>query len=128
MPGPARAGAIVYAKQLDALSRFYQAVLGMQPLLQDDTHHVIENADAQLLIHAIPAGIASTIEITVPPALREDQAIKLFFTVPSLSQAAAVAEPLGGGVFGPTYEVLGLHLRNAYDPEGNIFQLRAPAL
>jgi hypothetical protein len=41
MPGPARAGALIYAKRLDALSRFYQALLGMAVRVQDAEHHVL---------------------------------------------------------------------------------------
>lgn len=126
MPGPARAGALIYAKHLHALSAFYQALLGMKPLAQDAEHHVLENADLQLVIHAIPAHIASTFEIAVPPEPRQEQAIKLFFTVDSLADAEQQARALGGGVLGPVYEGPGFEARNAFDREGNVFHLRAP--
>ena len=35
MSGPARAGALIYARHLEALSSFYQNLLAMQPLAQD---------------------------------------------------------------------------------------------
>lgn len=35
MPGPARAGALIYARHLEALSSFYRNLLEMQPLAQD---------------------------------------------------------------------------------------------
>ena len=127
MPGPARAGALIYAKDLERLSHFYQTLLSMQLLSADSEHHVIESADIQLVIHAIPPHIAATIAIATPPEPREEQAIKLFFTVPSLSRAETVAASLGGKLFGQEYAGPGFKVRNAYDPEGNILQVRENA-
>ena len=127
MPGPARAGALIYAKDLVRLSQFYQTLLSMQLRSADSEHHVIESVDIQLVIHAIPPHIAATFEIAVPTVPREAQAIKLFFTVHSLSSAEAVAESLGGKLFGREYAGPGLKARNGYDPEGNIFHLRENA-
>lgn len=128
MPGPARAGALIYAKDLQSLSGFYQQVLGMRVLRADDEHHVIESADMQLIIHAIPPHIAATFAIASPPQLREEQAIKLYFTVPTLVAAESTAKELGGALFGPVYPGPGFKVRNGYDPEGNIFQLRENVL
>lgn len=125
MPGPRPAGALIYAKDLDRLSGFYQSVLGMTVLTSDDTHHVIENADAQLIIHAIPVHIAETFTISVPPEPREEAAIKLFFTVSSLSATEAIVERGGGLMLGQTYDVGDMVVRNGCDVEGNIFHLRA---
>ena len=124
MPGPSQAGALIYAKDLACLSHFYQTVLAMQLLVADAEHHVIESADIQLVIHAIPAHIAATFEIATPPEPREEQAIKLFFTVASLASAEAAAASLGGAVLGQTYVGPGFSVWNAMDPEGNIFQMR----
>jgi predicted enzyme related to lactoylglutathione lyase len=124
MPDPARIGALIYAKDLERLSVFYRQLLGMRLLHADAEHHVIDSADMQLIIHAIPSHIAATIPISSPPEPREEQAIKLFFTVPSLSAAAAVASSHGGSLFGDAMADRGFRVRNGYDPEGNIFQLR----
>ena len=124
MPGPARAGALIYAHDLQRMSVFYQAVLGLQLLTADDQHQVLESADTQLILHAIPAAIAATFTIDRPPAIREEQAIKLFFSVDSLADAGTTADRLGGGLIGPEYAGPGFVLRNAYDPEGNVLQLR----
>jgi len=124
MPGPARAGALIYAKDLLRLSQFYQQLLGMRLLHADEDHQVIESADLQLIIHAIPAHIASTFTIATPPQPREEQAIKLFFTVDSLSAARTLAHSLGGALFDKTYSGPGFQVRNGCDPEGNILQLR----
>ncbi|WP_313951602.1 glyoxalase/bleomycin resistance/dioxygenase family protein [Accumulibacter sp.] len=124
MPGPAKAGALIYAKDLERLSHFYQTLLSMQVLCADREHHVIESADIQLVIHAIPPRIAARFSIATPPVPREEQSLKLFFTVPSLSGAETVAASLGGALFGQEYAGPGFKVRNGYDPEGNIFQVR----
>jgi predicted enzyme related to lactoylglutathione lyase len=124
VPDPARAGALIYARNLECLSAFYQTLLGMNVLYRDADHHLLGSPDAQLIIHAIPARIADTFEITVPPMLREEQAIKLFFTVSDLDAAQATAQALGGGVCASVQEEPGFRACNAFDPEGNILRLR----
>ena len=124
MPGPARAGALIYAKDLPRLSQFYKQLLAMQLLLADDEHHVLESADFQLIVHAIPPHIAAGITLTEPPALREDTAVKLFFSVSDLAAEAAVMVRLGGCLFEPMWPGPGFAVRNGCDPEGNVFQLR----
>ncbi|CAM3861087.1 MULTISPECIES: VOC family protein [Aeromonas] len=124
MPGPARAGALIYARDLGLLTHFYRTLLQMDIRSQDAAFVVMENDDIQLLIHAIPESIACDIDIQVPPQLREQGAIKLFFTVPSLAWAEARAADLGGGLLPQQWPGPGFVLRNAFDPEGNILQLR----
>ncbi len=127
MPGPARAGAVIYAKDLSRLVQFYSAVLQAHALYQDAEYAVLQPADMQLVIHAIPAHIASTFEISSPPAARESQAIKLFFTVPSIAWARTVAQAAGGQVHGQVWQGQGFSACNAMDPEGNILQVREAA-
>lgn len=124
MPGPARAGALIYARDIGLLTHFYRTLLQMDIRSQDAAFVVMENDDIQLLIHAIPESIACDIDIQVPPQLREQGAIKLFFTVPSLAWAEARAADLGGGLLPQQWPGPGFVLRNAFDPEGNILQLR----
>lgn len=124
-PNPSRAGVLIYAKNLQAMSTFYQRLLGMRVLLSDDEHVVLESLDCQLILHAIPAQIADHIVIAVPPQLREEQAIKPYFTVQGLTDAEAKAGELGGRLFGPVWNGPGFQMRNACDVEGNVIQLRA---
>lgn len=124
MPGPARAGALIYTKDLLRVSQFYQQLLEMRPLLADASHHVLESADFQLIIHAIPAHIAATFSIASPPEPREETAIKLFFSIPKFATAQAIAQNLGGQLFAQEWSGPGFRVRNGCDPEGNIFQLR----
>jgi predicted enzyme related to lactoylglutathione lyase len=124
MSGPARAGLFLYAKDLQRLAGFYEAVLGMSQAHASEDIVVLNSPDIQLIVHAIPPAIAETITITIPPERREDSAMKFFFTVPSIATAAAIAANLGGEVFPEQWSGRGFHVRNAVDPEGNVFQVR----
>lgn len=126
MTGPARAGVLIYAKDLARVSTFYERVLGASVLHADAEHRVIQSPDAQLVIHAIPPPYADAVVITSPPEPREQQAIKPFFTVQSLAVAERVAEECGGLVRGPVWPGPGFRARNVCDPEGNIVHLREP--
>jgi len=127
MAGPARAGALVYARDLARVSKFYEEVLQMRRVLADADHHVLESPDLQLIVHAIPAHVAASIAIGSPPAPREEAAIKLFFTVASFADAAAVAASLGGMLYEQEWAGPGFKVRNGCDPEGNIVQFRERA-
>lgn len=127
MPNPARAGALIYALDLNRLSVFYQQLMGMRVVHADADHHIIASDDMQLILHAIPPHIATTIQLTSPPEPREDQSIKLFFTVPNLHESEKLAKQFGGALFGTEYSGPGFKVRNGYDPEGNIFHLRESA-
>lgn len=106
------------------MAAFYEALLGMRRLPAAADHAVLQSPDIELVVHAIPERIASTVTIASPPELREDTAIKLFFTVPSLAEARRLAPGLGGTVFADVWSGAGFRAVNGYDPEGNIFQLR----
>ena len=124
MTSPARAGAVIYAVDMARMAAFYETLLGMERRSAAADHAVLHAPDFELIVHEIPALIASTITIASPPDLREDTAIKLFFTVPSLSESQRLAATVGGEVFDETWEGDGFLARNGRDPEGNIFQVR----
>jgi len=56
--------------------------------------------------------------------LRESSAIKFFFTVASIEAAQAAARQHGGDILSEQWVGPGFVVRNAHDPEGNIFQVR----
>lgn len=124
MAGPARTGVLIYAKHLEPMSAFYEALLGARVLMADPQHRVLQSPDVQLIIHAIPPQFAADIRIRQPPQPREEQAIKPFFTVASLAEAERQALELGGVVCGPLWPGPGMQVRNVADPEGNIVHLR----
>ncbi|TYK72574.1 glyoxalase/bleomycin resistance/dioxygenase family protein [Comamonas sp. Z3] len=124
MPGPAAAGVLIYAKDFQALARFYEQVLDMQRLHEDEHIIVLESAALQLLIHALPAEIAARVQVGKPPQRRADVALKFFVTVPAIAEAASVVQALGGQVFDERWQGPGFAVCNAMDSEGNVFQLR----
>ena len=124
MPGAARVGALIYAKDALRLSSFYRGVLQAQELHAEPEYVVLQSADIQLVVHAIPAHVASTFEIASPPEPREEAATKLFFTVPSIAWARGRVANLGGVVRGQVWRGQGFSACNATDPEGNVFQVR----
>lgn len=127
MTAPARAGAVLYAKDAAVLAEFYRQLLAAQQLHAEPAYFVLQSPDVQLVLHAIPEPIASTFVIASPPEPREDAAIKLFFTVPSIELARETAERFGGVVHGQAWEGDGFTACDAMDPEGNVFQLRETA-
>jgi len=124
---PARAGIFIYAKDPDRLSGFYESVLGMTAAHRTDQMVVLRSPDLQLIVHATPPEVASGFGITNPPQLRDNAAIKFFCTVPSLSGAQESAQAFGGQVLPEQWNGPGFVVRNAFDPEGNIFQIREAA-
>ena len=126
MTAPLRAGTLIYAKDLALLASFYRHLLSMSEVHASDELVVLRSPDAELIVHQIPAHIAATFVVESPPVLREDTAIKPFFAVASFSEAQARATSMGGALFGPQHEGPGFRITNAYDPEGNIMQLREP--
>ena len=126
-PAPARAGIFIYAKDPDRLSGFYQSVLGMTAAHRTDQMVVLRSPDLQLIVHAMPSQVASQVVITSPPQLRDSAAIKFFCTVPCLSSARESAQSFGGQVLAEQWQGPGFVVRNACDPEGNIFHVRQSA-
>ncbi|MFR9717818.1 glyoxalase/bleomycin resistance/dioxygenase family protein [Aeromonas diversa] len=124
MTKAARAGALIYVSDLGKQLHFYRTLLGMDVLHQDAEYAVLDHADAQLVLHVIPPAYADNVALTTPPTLREQCAIKLFFSVPSLARAEIMADDLGGGVLAQQWRGPGFVVRNAFDPEGNVLQLR----
>ena len=122
--GPARAGVFIYARDPQRLAEFYLHVLGMVRMRQTAEMLILRSPDLQLIIHAMPPEVGAALTIESPPRLRDDAAIKFFCTVGSLAEAAAQASSDGGGVLPDEWQGPGFVVRNAYDPEGNIFQVR----
>jgi predicted enzyme related to lactoylglutathione lyase len=127
MSGPARAGILVYASDVCRLADFYVAVLGMTPLRRTDELVILGSPDLQLVVHALPADVAPRAVIPAPTTPRVDAAFKFFHTVPSLERAGETVRAHGGALLPGQWHGPGFVVRNAVDPEGNVFHLRAPS-
>ena len=76
MPGPANAGVFVYAFDPGRVAQFYVAVLGMRLLRRTGELIVLENADLQLLVHAVPPEARAAATPATPPRPRWNSALK----------------------------------------------------
>lgn len=119
-------GAVIYAKDLSKVSCFYEQLLQSIATHAEDNYTILELPHFQLVIHAIPAQIASTFEIANPPARRGETAIKLMLPVTNISKARDIAASLGGHIDAANYEWEFQHCRicDGHDPEGNVIQVR----
>ena len=121
MPGPARAGAMDYARDVERLAAFYAALLSMARLHVTRELVVLESPDFQLVVHAMPP--AAAVQASAQHGARLS-AVKLFFTVASIADARTIAAALGGEVALEQWRGPGFRVCNARDPEGNVFQVR----
>jgi predicted enzyme related to lactoylglutathione lyase len=123
------AGAVVFAKDLHRVAKFYEEILPMVVSHAEDDHIVLESPGSQLVVLAIPEQIAASIEISTPPARRTETPIKLFFYVTSIAEARAKAASLGGEL-NPRkgeWQARGFRACDGHDPEGNVVQFRESA-
>ncbi|NQE50503.1 hypothetical protein RB25_17510 [Herbaspirillum rubrisubalbicans] len=121
-----KAGAVLFAKDVARLAAFYAQVLAVVPKHAHAEKVVIEAEDFLLVIHAIAQDVATKVEISTPPVLRENVPVKLFLPVRSLKQARLSAQQLGGGMKPVEAEWSGPDFRacDGFDPEGNVVQFR----
>lgn len=124
-----RPSVVIFAKNVDALARFYRETAEMTEVHRDRDHVVLNEEGFQLVVHGIPKKIAARIEITSPPEVREETPIKICLPVSSIEHARTKAAELGGRI-GPKSEewaARGFRACDGYDPEGNVFQVRESA-
>jgi predicted enzyme related to lactoylglutathione lyase len=123
-------GAVLFAKDLPRLAKFYEGVAGLSVAHSEPEVIVLESSHQQLVLHCIPPRVAQTIEISSPPKLRTDTAVKLVFAVASICEARANAAAFGGGVNPKKkeFEARGFRACDGYDPEGNVIQFREHVL
>lgn len=124
-----RAGAVLYAKNLDRVAAFYSAIPGFRAADRDNEHVRIESSAFQLVVLQMPEHAASGIAIADPPARRSDAAIKLVLFVPSIAAVRASAPSLGAALNGVDGEwsFNGWRVCDGLDPEGNVIQFRERA-
>ena len=126
MAHPSKPGAVLYAKDVAPVCRFYSEVAGLELIHAEDDHVVLESQAFQLVILAVPPDIAATFDVATPPVRRTDTPIKLVFPVASIGAARAAAMLLGGEL-NPAervWEYQGCKVCDGHDPEGNVVQFR----
>ena len=123
-------GAVIYAKDIASVSRFYAEIAGLAVSHQESGFIVLESPGFQLVVVAIPAHIAAQVQVASPPERREDTAVKLIFLVPSIAAARSTAARLGGALneAGREWQFQSYRVCDGNDPEGNVIQFRENAL
>ncbi len=126
MPYGSKAGAVIYAKDLERVSKFYQVILGPKEVQIEADHMIFETPMFQLVILSIPEIISKGIEITDPPIRRTETPIKLVFFVPSINNVRQAVMKLGGELDPPEneWQFQGHSVCDGHDPEGNVIQFR----
>ncbi|QNM95181.1 VOC family protein [Chitinimonas koreensis] len=117
---------VIYAKDVARVAAFYELTLAL-PLLETGPGFILLGSGAiELAVVQIPDAIATEIDISTPPYLREETPLKFSFLVRDLEQVQRLAMAAGGGTqpLGAAWHWRGqLHL-DGHDPEGNIVQFR----
>lgn len=124
-----RAGAVLYAKNVARVGAFYAGIADMTVTHTEADHVVLESPSLQLVVVAIPAAVAATIDIADPPQRRTDTPIKLALAVANLAAARRAAPTLGGELNPVEREWVYRQHRvcDGHDPEGNVVQFRVRA-
>jgi len=122
-------GCVIFAKNIDEVAKFYQAVFNLTELSADNSHKVLGNNSLELLIHAIPKEIADNINIESPPAIRENTAMKPVYIVDSLDAVRIACKGTSGGLKpdSQAFEFRNMKVLDGWDPEGNVFQVKQVA-
>lgn len=118
------ASAMIFVKDLDRMAGFYTDTLGLKPVEETRLENWVEfeGAGARFSLHAIPAAIASQIQIASPPQPREQGAVKLSFEVGDAAAEIQRLEALGVPLLRRPWGAV-----DAVDPEGNVFGIVSKA-
>jgi predicted enzyme related to lactoylglutathione lyase len=119
MTSKPKPSAVVFAKDVARVTKFYEELLSMAIVHADEAHIVLDAETFQLVVHAIPKAIAESFEVTIPPQVREEMPVKLCLPVSSIAAARSRAQALGGMVKPEANEWQARSFRacDGYDPE-----------
>lgn len=118
-------GAVLYAKEMERLIRFYVAIGGEQTDGSEGEFAVISKLHTELIILQAPKEIASRIAIDNPPLVRTSTPIKPILEVSSIDEALMILPDFGGQLV-PGVERWKFRkylVQDIVDPEGNVLQL-----
>jgi predicted enzyme related to lactoylglutathione lyase len=125
---PIRQGLVVFAKNKDRVSAFYQHTLQLAVVENERSHDLLQGPGVEVVVHAIPAGMAKKIQIAQPPQPREDTPFKPTFYVPDLDAVRVAVQATGGWLKAAdkAWHFRGATVLDGHDPEGNIVQFKQP--
>ncbi len=121
-----KSAAVIYAKDLLRVSKFYQEVLEFEEVHFEEDHVILESPVLQLVVLTIPELIAKEIEISDPPVRRSETPIKLVFFIPNIESLRQAVVELGGALDPgeDEWQFQGHKVCDGNDPEGNVLQFR----
>ena len=120
--------AVIYAIDLGRMVDFYRT-LGLEvDELEHGDYAVLLGPAIELSIVQMPERLAAQIDTSNPAEARSDVRLKLAFTVSSIDETVEAARLLGGPIKDDSkrWQFRGHDVQDAIDPEGNVYQLRAP--
>ncbi|MGH1464719.1 MAG: VOC family protein [Cognatishimia sp.] len=118
-------GAVLYAKTLENLRRFYLGLGGRLIEGVDGEFAAIATSDAELIILQTPERIASQIVIETPPEIRTAMPVKPIVNVASIEEVLQNLPDLGGMIVpgSSQWRFRQYLVQDIVDPEGNVIQL-----
>jgi predicted enzyme related to lactoylglutathione lyase len=121
-------GMCIFAKNIEAVSAFYQQTLDLKIQESDKTHYLLVGKGQEVVVHAISKAYADSIQIETPPVPRDDTAIKPTFVVKDLAVVREAVEKTGGFLkpLKQAWRFRGFIVLDGWDPEGNIVQFKQP--
>ncbi|HOX88493.1 MAG TPA: hypothetical protein P5024_04135 [Burkholderiaceae bacterium] len=124
----AQQGLVVFAKDKQRVSEFYQQTLGLAVVESDSSHDLLRGGGYEVVVHAIPARYAAEITIAQPPEPRDETPFKPTFVVASLAEVRRAAEATHGFLKpeAGAWHFRGHTVLDGWDPEGNIVQFKQP--
>jgi len=120
------ASLVVFSTDVGRLAAFYEVVFGGRPNVEPAGDIRIVSDREEVLIHSIPKSIADRIEISIPPAPRDNSPLKPVFDVSSLAVALEAVQATGGVVTNRSFTNEGITRHDVLDSDGNVIQLRCP--
>jgi predicted enzyme related to lactoylglutathione lyase len=119
-------GLVVFAKDKQRVSSFYQQTLGLEVLESDSSHDLLRGQGYDVVVHSIPEPYAAGITIASPPEPREETPFKPTFVVSSLAVLRRAVEATGGYLKpeAGAWRFRGHIVLDGWDPEGNIVQFK----
>ena len=122
------ASLVIFSSNVPRLAAFYEAILGATPMIESSGDIRLFTQQDEVLIHSIPAKIAKTIQISVPPVPRDEAAIKPGFEVDALDLALERVRANGGVVTTRNFVHNGVARHDVLDSDGNVITLRSLSL
>jgi hypothetical protein len=119
-------GLVVFAKNKNRVSAFYQQALELQVIESERSHDLLRGRGYEVVVHTIPRRIAADITIAKPALPREEVPLKPTFVVRSLNTVREATERLGGYLKpdAAAWHFRGCKVLDGWDPEGNVVQFK----